>query len=149
MKTKAIVLAAIFCALGSVSIGLWQPAAAADGEGKLAGDWKLTTLGDESPAADLMLTLSVAADGKVSGSSGVNRFAGKLAQEKDNKKLFGPLIMTRRAGPPKAMAVEAAYTEALDEASRFEIKEDKLTLFAADKPRLIFERQKPVKEEER
>jgi heat shock protein HslJ len=144
MKTQVTIRAAIAWAACSVVIGLSHSAAAAEGGAKMTGDWKLTKLGDESPAADLMLTLSVSADGKVSGSSGVNRFAGKLA---DEKKLFGPLVMTRRAGPPEAMAVEAAYTKALDEATRFEIKEDNLTLFAADKPRLTFERQKPVKEE--
>lgn len=146
MKTQATVRAAIALVAYSVLIVLTQapePVAGQD-NGKLTGDWKLVKLGDEPLAADLMLTLSVAADGKVSGSSGVNRFAGKLA---DEKKLFGPLIMTRRAGPPEAMAVEAAFTKALDEATRFEIKDDKLTLFAADKPRLTFERQKPVKEE--
>jgi heat shock protein HslJ len=52
--------------------------------------------------------------------------------------------MTRRAGPPEAMALEAAYTKALDEATRFTIKDDKLTLYAGEKARLVFERQKPV-----
>ena len=141
MKTRATILAAM---AGFALCGVIRAAPPDDGDAKLAGDWKLTRLGDDAPAADLMLTLSVAADGKVSGSSGVNRFAGKLA---DEKKLFGPLVITRRAGPPEAMAVEAAYTKALDEATRFEIKEDKLTLFAEEKPRLTFERQKPVKEE--
>jgi heat shock protein HslJ len=145
MKTQATILAAIVWALSAILIGSMQTAVPAEsqGDGKLAGDWKLVKLGDESPTADLMLTLSVAADGKVSGSSGVNRFAGKLA---DEKKLFGPLVMTRRAGPPEAMAVEASYAKALDEATRFEIKEDKLTLFAVDQSRLTFERQRPVTE---
>ena len=142
MKTRATVVAATLLA------GVFAAApAAGQSDGKLTGDWKLMKLGEEAPAADLMLTLSVAEDGKVAGSSGVNRFAGKLAQDKGDKKLFGPLVMTRRAGPPAAMAVEAAYTKALDEATRFEIKEDTLSLFAADQPRLVFERQKPVKED--
>jgi heat shock protein HslJ len=146
MPTKAIVLTAMVWATFNVLVGAIHaaPPAEGSGAGNLTGDWKLTKLGDESPAADLMLTLSVAADGKVSGSSGVNRFAGKLS---DEKKLFGPLVMTRRAGPPEAMAVETAYTKALDAATRFEIKDDTLTVFAADKPRLVFERQIPVKED--
>ena len=113
---------------------------AAESEGKLTGDWKLVKLGEEPTAAGAMITLSVAADGKVSGSTGVNRFAGQLAKE---LRLFGPLALTRRAGPPEAMAIEAAYSKALDEATHFTIKENKLTLLAGDKPRLVFERQKP------
>jgi len=45
------------------------------------------------------------AERRVSGSTGVNRFFGGLAKE---KQLFGPLGMTRKAGPPEAMAAEAA-----------------------------------------
>jgi arylsulfatase len=126
-------------AVGAAAGATAEPAA--EGEAKLTGDWKLAKLGEEPTAAGAIVTLSVAADGKVSGSTGVNRFAGQLAKE---KKLFGPLGMTRRAGPPEAMAVEAAFAKALDEATRFTIKEDKLTLFAGDKPRLVFERQKPA-----
>jgi heat shock protein HslJ len=136
MKVLSIAVV-VFLTLAIVSYAI-EPAA--EGEPKLSGDWKLVKLGDEATGAGAMVTLSVAADGKVSGSTGVNRFGGALAKE---KKLFGPLAMTRRAGPPEAMAVEAAYTKALDEATRFAIKEDKLTLFAGDKARLVFERQKP------
>ncbi len=130
-------------AAGGVSASAAQATAepAAEGEAKLTGDWKLVKLGEEPTAAGSMVTLSVDAEGKVSGSTGVNRFAGKLAAE---KKLFGPLAMTRRAGPPEAMALEAAFTKALDEATRFTIKDGKLTLLAGDKPRLVFERQKPA-----
>jgi heat shock protein HslJ len=134
-----------FVALLAVGIGFATAAVvaaepAAEGEAKLTGDWKLVKLSEEPTAAGAIITLSVDAEGKVSGSTGVNRFAGQLAKE---LRLFGPLAMTRRAGPPEAMAVEAAYAKALDEATRFTIKDDKLTLFAGDKPRLVFERQKP------
>ncbi|MCI0361498.1 MAG: META domain-containing protein [Planctomycetaceae bacterium] len=117
---------------------------AAEGEARLTGDWKLVKLGEEDAPKGEAITLSVSAEGKVSGSTGVNRFSGQLANE--GKKLFGPLAMTRRAGLPEAMAAEAAYTKALGEANRFSIKEDKLTLLTDDKPRLVFERQKPAKE---
>ena len=148
MPARATTIASMILAISALSF--WVSAAsgqrsaaepAPEGEAKLTGDWKLVKLGEEATAAGSMVTLSVDSEGKVSGSTGVNRFAGQLAKE---KKLFGPLAMTRRAGPPEAMALEAALTKALDEATRFTIKDDQLTLLAGDKPRLVFQRQKPV-----
>jgi heat shock protein HslJ len=120
------------------------PAAPA-AEAKLTGDWKLVKLGDDAVPADAEITLSVTAEGKVTGSTGVNRFFGGLDEQ--GKKLFGPLGMTRRAGPADAMARETAFAKALDESTRFAVKEDQLTLLAGDKPRLVFERVKPKAEE--
>ena len=108
--------------------------------GKLVGDWQLVMLGDKELPDGVKITLSVTAEGKVSGTTGVNRFFGGLAKEKI---LFGPLGMTRIAGPPDAAKREAAYVKALGEATAFEIKEDQLTLSAGDKPRLVFQRVKP------
>jgi heat shock protein HslJ len=121
------------------------PAEAPAGEAKLTGDWKLVKLAGDAVPADADITLSVTAEGKVAGSTGVNRFFGGLDEQE--KKLFGPLGMTRRAGPPDAMARETAFTKALDEATRFTVKKDQLTLLAGDKPRLVFERVKPKAEE--
>ncbi len=121
------------------------PAAVPAGEAKLTGDWKLIKLDGDAVAADAEITLSATAEGKVAGSTGVNRFFGGLDEK--GKKLFGPLGMTRRAGPPDAMARETAFTKALDEATRFTVEKDQLTLLAGDKPRLVFERVKPKAEE--
>ena len=118
-----------------------EPPAAAD-EGaaaKLAGDWQLVKLGEDKIPADAKITLSVTPEGKVSGATGVNRFFGGLAKE---KMLFGPLGMTRVAGPPEAMKREAAYVKALGEVTSLAIEKDQLTLSADDKPRLVFERVK-------
>jgi heat shock protein HslJ len=108
---------------------------------KLEGDWKLARIGDKEVPKTVTATLSVKADGKVSGNTGVNSYSGQLAKE---KKLFGPLIMTRRAGPPEAMEVESGLTKGLSDATSFTIKDNLLTIFAGDTPRLIFERaEKP------
>jgi heat shock protein HslJ len=108
---------------------------------KLAGDWKLIKLGEDKVPADVEISLSVTAEGKVSGSTGVNSFFGGLAKEKT---LFGPLGMTRKAGPPDAMQRESAYTKALSAVTAFAVEGDQLTLSAGDKPRLVFERIKPA-----
>jgi heat shock protein HslJ len=121
------------------------PADAPADETKLTGDWKLVKLGDEAVPADADITLSVTAEGKLAGSTGVNRFFGGF--DDTGKKLFGPLGMTRRAGPPDETARETAFTKALDEVTRFTIEKDQLTLLAGDKPRLVFSRVKPKAEE--
>lgn len=116
-------------------------AAAASGADDMTGDWKLVKIGEKEVPKTVPATLGVTADGKVSGDTGVNRFFGQLAKEKT---LFGPLGMTRRAGPPEAMEVEAGFTKALSEVTRFTIKDKSLTLFAGDTPRLILEKvEKP------
>jgi heat shock protein HslJ len=139
-KTPWWVACAIILCCSTVAAATDKPAViASEPEAKLTGEWKLVKLGDKPLPAEDAPTLRVTADDKVSGFAGVNRFFGGLATEKT---LFGPLGMTRKAGPPEAMAIENAYTKALGEATRFTIKDDQLTLFVGDKPRLVFERVK-------
>lgn len=111
-----------------------------DRAAKLAGDWKLVKLDEAAIPVDVKITLAVTAEGKVSGTTGVNRFFGGLAKEKT---LFGPLGMTQVAGSEEAMKREAAYTKALAEVTDFTVKGEQLQLSAGDKPRLTFTRVKP------
>jgi arylsulfatase len=114
------------------------PAAAARPADKatMAGEWRVQKFGKEAiPAGVEAPTLSVAADGNVSGSTSVNRISGALS--KGDGKVFGPLSMTQRAGPPAAMKVEATFTKALVAVTRCRVQNDTLTLFAGDEPRLV------------
>lgn len=52
-------------------------------------------------------------DGRVSGTTGVNRLTATWALA-DGVLTLGPLAMTRKAGPPARMAVESALVAALD-----------------------------------
>jgi heat shock protein HslJ len=112
-----------------------------DTASKLAGEWRLVKLGEEKVPADAKITLNVAAEGRISGSTGVNRFFGGFAKEKT---IFGAIGMTKIAGPPEAAKREAAYVKALGEVTHFELQDDQLTFSASEKPRLIFERAKPA-----
>ena len=103
----------------------------------MTGEWKLVKIGESETPTSVTATLNVTAEGKVSGSTGVNSYSGQLAKE---KKLFGPLISTRRAGPREAMEVESALTKAMSEATRFEVRNKQLTIYAGETPRLVFER---------
>jgi len=129
------------CALVAAMLGASCLVAATSGADEMTGDWKLVKIGEKEVPKTVEATLSVTAEGKVSGNTGVNRYSGQLAKE---KMLFGPLISTHRAVPPEAMEVESGLTKGLGEATRFTIKEKTLTLFAGDTPRLLFEKvEKP------
>lgn len=129
------------------AVALAPLATIAEDEPKLTGDWKLVKLGDEEVKAAEPPTLSVTAEGKVSGFAGINRFFGGLAENNPakEKKLFGPLGMTRKGGSPELSKLEFAYTSALAEVNKFTIEKDTLTLLVDDKPKLVFAR---VKKEE-
>lgn len=66
-------------------------------------------------------TLEVSQDGMVSGNTAVNRYSGK-ATLKEMSIQFGPLAMTRRAGPPAMMDQESKFTAALEKVSSFRIE---------------------------
>lgn len=74
------------------------------------------------------ITLSIEADGRATGSSGVNRYFGKAELGQGDRITFAPMASTRRAGPPKAMAQERNYLKQLSEASNWAIDGDCLVL---------------------
>lgn len=60
------------------------------------------------------VTLQLAADGKMSGRSAVNRYFGAFSRVTDGTILWqGALGSTRMAGPPAAMKLEADYLRTL------------------------------------
>ncbi len=73
----------------------------------LAGSaWVMAGAGKRAPA------ISFAADGKVAGTGGCNRFFGGYEQKGD-KLTFSPLGSTRMACPPDVMKKEQAFFEML------------------------------------
>lgn len=75
-------------------------------------------------------TLAVAADGGFSGFSGVNRYSGKLDADALARGQFqtSPIVATKMAGRPEAMAVEQAMFKALNAAQTFSVEGDAATL---------------------
>jgi len=63
----------------------------------------------------------------VTGNGGVNRFGGRY-NEKGRVLFFGPLAMTRRAGPPEQMDAEQLYTRVLSRVVAWRQDGDKLVL---------------------
>jgi heat shock protein HslJ len=75
------------------------------------GRWLLAEIAGELVDADAPREIRFDA-GKVIGRVGVNRFSGSYTQTEDGIE-FGPAAMTRMAGPPELMDLEARFHQAL------------------------------------
>ncbi|WP_432719318.1 META domain-containing protein [Jeongeupia wiesaeckerbachi] len=78
-------------------------------------------------------TLNFAADGRISGFAGCNRYFGQYTQSGDALKI-GQVATTRMACEPAVMKQEAAFLQALGQVQRFSVAADgTLTLHTGDK----------------
>lgn len=100
---------------------------------QLIGPWSLRDMRGEAVIERIggsdvgeMPSLTIAEDGSLSGAGGVNRWNASLnlSHNLENAFRVNAIAATRRAGPPRLMAVERDFFEALNEASHFD--EDRL-----------------------
>lgn len=96
----------------------------------VVGAWKTESIGGEPVLDDAPCSLEVKADGSVSGNSTVNRFNGNATLDGQSIQ-FGPIAMTRRAGPPAHMDQEMRYMKALGDSVSFRIVDGKLEFLNA------------------
>jgi heat shock protein HslJ len=102
-------------------------------------DWQAT----EIPGVDSVLpaekgtATAVFKAGQVAGSGTVNRFFGSYETGPGNTIQVSALGSTEMAGPPEAMAQEAAYLAALQKAATYTATADTLTLMDKDGAKLI------------
>ena len=89
---------------------------------------KSGTVQDTSLVTGTTITLTIGADGRTSGSAGVNRYFGKAEFGEADQITFGPMASTRRGGPPKAMAQEQAYLRQLKDVSSWTVNGNRLIL---------------------
>ena len=87
---------------------------------------------DTALVAGTTITLTIGADGRASGSAGVNRYFGKAELGEAERITFGPMASTRRGGPPKAMAQERAYLQQLKGVSSWAVTGNRLVLTGKD-----------------
>lgn len=80
--------------------------------------WALVSMPGASSVVGMRGPLSVVFErgGRASGHSGVNRFGASVRVEGDRLQ-FGQAIVTRMAGPPEAMALEADFLARLQRAA--------------------------------
>jgi heat shock protein HslJ len=102
--------------------------------------WKLVgwTLSSIDPA-DVTITATFA-DGKISGSGGVNSYSGPYKTGSGNAFSAGPLTATLMAGAEPAMRAEGAYVTLLAQAKSYKMADGRLTLYDTGRNEsLIFE----------
>jgi len=87
------------------------------------GNWRLLSLGGAEVPASITTTLALAADGKVSGSGGCNRFAGS-ATVRGATIRFSRMVSTMMACQPEMMDQERRFLEALEKVRRWERQRD-------------------------
>ena len=77
------------------------------------GSWTLTTIENQPlpnplPPGLRPITLTISDAGDVSGNAGINRYSGTVdtGAWENREIVFGPLAVSRMAGPPAAMTAE-------------------------------------------
>jgi len=97
----------------------------------LAGAWLAEDIGGGGVIDNLQTTLEIAADGKVSGNGGCNRFSGSATIEGD-KITFGDLAATMMACTEAAMDQEMKLHAALAAARTYRIDAEQRKLLLSD-----------------
>jgi heat shock protein HslJ len=91
-------------------------------------EWVVSTIDGKPPASRRPPSLTVAADGKLSGFSGCNRYFGAARFDGPDAIAVSPIGQTKMACAPEAMATEAAFTKALAGAKRWALAGSILTI---------------------
>jgi heat shock protein HslJ len=89
-------------------------------------DWTVQELGGAVTAAPKP-QLSFGADGRLTGTTGVNRLMGQF-EVRDGLLVVGDAATTRMAGPPEAMEQEQRLLELLGTEQAFVITGDRLEI---------------------
>ncbi len=104
--------------------------------------WALVALGGGPVDPDVLLTLSLSADGKASGHAGVNRYFAPYSlaarSRADGSLQFGEIGATRMAGTPEAMKREQEFLDLLRQVDAYRAEGGLLELTGAGRPLLRF-----------
>lgn len=90
--------------------------------------WSLTTFNDQALVAGSGITIEFTSDGKASGSSGCNLYAGVYKIDGDSIVISSPMASTMMACSQEIMDQESAYLKVLGEVRMFTATKDQLTL---------------------
>lgn len=104
---------------------------------ELVGEWSVEQIGDASVLEPGRAYLAFGDDGRLTGSTGVNRISGSWDLTAGGLS-FSELVTTRRAGTPEAMEQEQRLLAALGRVGGAELGADgRLVLVAADGAELV------------
>lgn len=104
------------------------------------GGWRVIRLGDDALPDGAVVTVSFAADGRVAGRSGCNRFTGAYALTGEGLS-FDKLAATRMACPEPLMDTEMRFFRALGTVTRLTPDDEgRLRLMAGDREVMLLDR---------
>lgn len=95
-----------------------------------AHTWRATKIGGAPYTGQSAITTQFSA-GKVSGSTGINRYSGTYEAASGNNISVSLGPMTQVAGTPDAMKAETDFLKALGSAASYAADDESLTLFDA------------------
>jgi heat shock protein HslJ len=117
----------LLCAVAlSALVGCSRVADPLEGTRWRLSEWTLNSL----DPTEFKITARFA-DGKMSGSSGVNTYGGTYRVGPRSAFSAGPLASTEMAGSEPAMRAEQAYLTLLGQVGSYKIEEGRLTLYDA------------------
>lgn len=100
----------------------------------LTGKWLAEDIRGRGVVDRAQTTLEITTDGAVSGSTSVNRYHGQATIDGVRIK-FGPLGVTRRAGPRALMDQESRFTNALQSVTHYRVDTNGLMFLLDDSGR--------------
>jgi len=129
---RRLVVPALLACVGLAIVSATGCSGSSSNAGLLAAhQWKVTKLGVNGYTGSAPIT-SVFADGKLSGSTGINQYSATYDAQTGSSITIKLGPMTLVAGTPQAMAAEQQFTKALASAASYAVDEDSLTLFDAN-----------------
>jgi heat shock protein HslJ len=137
-------------ALAETTAGAESPAAASDDPlhqvddavTPMSGEWRLIAIDRTELSQGDAPTVVFGDEGWCWGHTGVNDYRMTFTLEglKYNRLNVGNAAVTRKAGPPEAMALERLFLERLESAASYELSGDMLYLHSGENQNLTFER---------
>ena len=108
----------------------------------MQGEWRLIAIDQRELSGGGSPTIVFGDEGDCWGSTGVNEFHTKISLEniRDGRLKVGNAAVTRKMGPPEAMALENLFLERFESANSFDVKGDTLQLISGDDQNLTFQR---------
>ena len=103
--------------------------------------WRLVSYGPDEPVPDEIEITAGFAGGRIAGNLACNRYTGPVEIDTAGGTLnAGALVSTKMACPPPQMENESRYLGVLEDVTRFELAGDRLTHYADEGSRVVFER---------
>lgn len=127
---RALVLA--LTVVGLLTVGAGCSGTPEEQPGLDGTSWRLTGWAEPEPLPSAVTITAEFADGRVTGSAGVNRYNASVTSGKDGSFALDAPITTKMAGPADATAAEQAYLARLQSATSYRVDGDTLVVDDAD-----------------